>query len=344
MLDRIRIIYYDLVADLPTLRCIFGVTLALVGGTTIAYPAAHMTAIFTLMFLSPGKKAFKFIAVVKYPFFLYLLGWIGVFMGSYLIEYPFVILPLLALFIFLSFRLVKVPVIARLVFLILIVLIPFMSLTANALGGFVLSLMIVNLTIALLIASLCFILFPDPELNIIQEKKAAKAATAPPPINMDKVAFNGLMVIFPLIVVFFFYNATIGLLTLVFAVILAFDPFIYQSKKGWFMLLANIWGGIFGILAYQVLVMAPNYLLYIFLSTSISFYFVLNLYAGKKTSPIYGTSFNTFFMVMGTISTSTDEAGSTVWGRVFQIGIALIYVIVAYKIVNIFNNPLKSES
>lgn len=342
MLDRLRILYYDLKADLPTLRCIFGVSLALVGGTTVAYPAAHMTAIFTLMFLSPGKKAFKFVNVVKYPFFLYLLGWIGVFMGSYLIEYPFVILPLLAIFIFLSFRMAKIPVVARLLFLLLIVLIPFMSLTANALGSVVLSLMILNLTIAMIVASLSFILFPDPELSIVEEKKEKVAAKTPPPLNMDKVAFNGLMVIFPLIVVFFFYNATVGLLTLVFAVLLAFDPFIYQSKKGWFMLLANVWGGLFGILAYQVLVMAPNYLLYIFLTLSCSFYFVLNLYAGKKTSPIYGTSFNTFFIVMGTISTSTDAAGSTVWVRVLQIGLALVYVIIAYKIVNIFNNPLKN--
>lgn len=343
MLGKLRTIYFAILADLPTLRCIFGVTLALVGGTTVAYPAAHMTAIFTLMFLGPGKKAFRLINVIKYPFFLYLLGWIGVFMGNYLIEYPMVILPLLALFIFFSFRLVKIPVVARLLFLLLIILIPFMSLTANALGSMVLSLMILNLTIALVIASLSFILFPDPLLpEVTNQKQAAKSG--PPPINMDKVAFNGLMVLFPLVAVFYFYNAKIGLLTLVFAALLAFDPFIYQSKKGWFMLVANIWGGLFGILAYQVLVMAPNYLLYIFLSTSVSFYFVLNLYAGKKTSPIYGTSFNTFFIVMGTISTSTEAAGSTVWARVLQIGLALVYVITAYKIVNLFNNPLKQTS
>lgn len=343
MLGKLKVFYYDLRADVAILRCIFGVALALIGGTTIGYPAAHMTAIFALMFLGPGKKSLPTINIIKFPFVLYLLGLIGVFIGSYLIEYPFVVLPLIALSIFLSFRVTKVPVIIRLMFLILIVLIPFMSLTANAMGSFVLTLMISNLIAALLVVKLSFLLLPDSLTPVEEAPKAPVTKSAAPPLNMDKIAFNGLMVIFPLVVVFYFYNATIGLLTLVFAVLLAFDPFVYQSKKGLIMLLANIWGGLFGIFAYQVLVIAPNYLLYIFLITSITFYFILNLYAGKKTSPIYGTSFNTFFMVMGTIATSTDAAGGTVWSRVLQIGVALVYVILAYKIVNIFNNPLKNN-
>lgn len=344
MLGKLKVIYYDLRADTPLLRCIFGVTLALVGGTTIGYPAAHMTAIFALMFLGPGKKPLELINIIKFPFVLYLLGLIGVFIGSYLIEYAFVVLPLLALFIFLSFRLTKIPAVVRLIFLILIILIPFMSLSANALGGLVLSIIIMNLVAALLVVKLSFILLPDPTKAVVLESNPKTKADSPPVLNFDKIAFNGLMVIFPLVVAFYFYNVTVGLLTLVFTILLAFDPFVAQSKKGMVMLIANILGGLIGVFAYQVLIMAPNYLLYIFLTISISFYFVMNLFAGKKTSPIYATSFNTFFVVIGTISTSTDEASGTVWSRIIQIGIALLYVLLAYKIVNIFNNPLKLKN
>ena len=42
---------------------------------------------------------------------------------------------------------------------------------------------------------------------------------------------------------------------------------------------------------------------------------------------------------MGVISTSTSEAGDTIWERVIQIGFAILYVIIAFKIVNTFNNP-----
>jgi hypothetical protein len=65
----------------------------------------------------------------------------------------------------------------------------------------------------------------------------------------------------------------------------------------------------------------------------------MNLYSGKKIAPIFKLSFNTFFVVMGTIATSTDEAGNTIWERLIQIGLAIIYVIIAFKIANTFNNP-----
>ena len=80
-------------------------------------------------------------------------------------------------------------------------------------------------------------------------------------------------------------------------------------------------------------------LLYIFLIISVSFYFVISLYSGKKIAPIFKISFNTFFVVMGVISTSTNEAGNTIWERLLQIGLAILYVIITFKIVNTLNNP-----
>jgi hypothetical protein len=139
--------------------------------------------------------------------------------------------------------------------------------------------------------------------------------------------------------VFYLYNATTAVLTLVFAMLLCFDPFIYQSKKGTVLIVANLFGGLAGILAYNVLVIAPSYVLYLFLILSVAFYFVPHIFSGKKTAPVFRTSFNTFFVVMGTISTSTNEAGDTIWERVVQIGLAIIYVIMAFKVVNTFNNP-----
>ena len=59
----------------------------------------------------------------------------------------------------------------------------------------------------------------------------------------------------------------------------------------------------------------------------------------KCSIPIFKISFNTFFVIMGVIATSTDEAGNTIWERLIQIGFAILYVIIAFKIVNTFNNP-----
>jgi hypothetical protein len=130
----------------------------------------------------------------------------------------------------------------------------------------------------------------------------------------------------------------------VFTLVLAFDPMVSQSKKGYVLLIANLWGGVIGILAYALLVISPHYLFYIFLCIAICLYFVINIYSSKKIAPVFVTGFNTFFVVMGTIATSTDGATQKIWDRLMQIGIALVYTIVAYKIVNTLNNPIKPKN
>ncbi|OUR94351.1 hypothetical protein A9Q87_01530 [Flavobacteriales bacterium 34_180_T64] len=337
MLDKVKHFYWNLKEDSAVLRCVFGVTLALTVSTTLGYLVPHITAIFVLMFLEPYKKPLGLKKEIGIVLGLSILGYFGVIFGNYLIDYPLVILPLLGLIIYGSFRLIKIPEPIRLLFLILAVLIPFISMKANLLGSVVLTALLLNLIIALGVIRIAFFIFPitTQEDKSINKKKPIAYKN----INLDKLAFNGLLVVFPVIFIFYLFNATIAILTLVFVVLLSFDPFIYQSKKGAALIFANVFGGLAGILAYNILVIAPSYMLYIFLIISVAFYFVINLYSGKKTAPIFKISFNTFFVIMGVIATSTNEAGNTIWERVIQIGFAIFYVIIAFKIVNTFNNP-----
>jgi hypothetical protein len=337
MLDKATKFYWGLKEDTPILRCVVGVTLALIVSTSLGYLVPHITAIFTLMFLEPNKKSLGLKTEISIVLGLSFLGYFGVIVGQYLIDYPLVLLPILALVIYWSFRFIKIPEPVRLLFLILAVLIPFISLKANMLGSLVLTALLLNLIIALVVIRIAFFVFPlTIEEDIIIEKKKP---TTYKNMNIDKLAFNGLLVVFPIVFIFYLFNSSVALLTLVFVVLLSFDPFMYQSKKGSALLFANIIGGSIGVLAYNILVIAPSYLLYICLVISIAFYFVKNLYSGKKIAPIFKLSFNTFFVVMGTISTSTDEAGNTIWERLLQIGLAIIYVIIAFKIANTYNNP-----
>ena len=337
MLDKVKEFYWNLKEDIPILRCVFGVTLALVFSTTLGYLVPHITAIFTLMFLEPNKKPLGLKKEIGIVLGLSILGYIGVIGGKYLIDYPLVILPVLGLIIYWSFRFIKIPEPIRLLFLILAVLIPFISLKANLLGSVVLSALLLNLIIALVVIRIAFFMFPltaQEDISINKKKPVSYKN-----LNLDKLAFNGLIVLFPIVFMFYLFNTSVAVLTLVFAVLLSFDPFIYQSKKGVALISANIIGGLAGILAYNILVIAPSYALYIFLIITVAFYFVINLYSGKKLAPVFKISFNTFFVVMGVISTSTNEAGNTIWERLFQIGLAIFYVIIAFKIVNTLNNP-----
>lgn len=338
MLGKLKLFFIDLRLNAPILRCVFGVTLALIVSTSLGYLVPHITAIFALMFLQPNQKPLGLKKEVGILFVLSLLGYFGVLLGDYLIDFPLVIMPLLGLIIYWSYRLVKIPEPVRLLFLILAVLIPFISIKANLLGSIVLSALMLNLIVALIVIRISYFIFPLNSRENIEIDKEEKANPFQD-VNLDKLAFNGLLVVFPVVLFFFLYNVNIALLTLVFVVLLSFDPFIYNSKKGTALFAANVIGGLVGILVYNVLVMAPSYVLYIFLILSVAFYFVMHIYSGKKTAPIFRISFNTFFVTMGIISTSSTEASSAVWERLLQIGLAIIYVIVAFRLVNTLNNP-----
>lgn len=337
MLDRVKEFYWGLMEEIPILRCVFGVTLGLVVSTTLGYLVPHITAIFVLMFLEPYKKPLGLKKELGIVMGISVLGYFGVVFGNTLIDYPLVILPLLGLIIFWAFRFIKIPEPIRLVFVMFAVLIPFITLKANMLGSVVLSALLINLIIALAVIRITYFIFPETvqENESIQKKKPIAYRN----VNLDKLAFNGLLVVFPIIFIFYLFNVNIAILTLVFVLILSFDPFIYQSKKGAGLIIANILGGLVGIVAYNILVIAPGYVLYVFLIISVAFYFVVHIYSGKKTAPVFKIGFNTFFVTMGVISTSTNEAGNTIWERLLQIGFAILYVIVAFKIVNTLNNP-----
>jgi hypothetical protein len=337
MLDKVKQFCWDLKEDIPIVRCVFGVTIGLLISTSLGYLVPHMTAIFALMFLAPKQKPLGLKKEIGIVLGITILGYFGVLIGYYLIDYPLVVLPLLCLVIFGSFRFITIPEPVRLLFLMLTVLIPFFSMKANLLGEVILTALLFNLIIALGVVRIAFFIFPISDQEDIEIEK--KKPIAYKNINLDKLAFNGLLVVFPIVFMIYLFNTSIAILTLVFVIILSFDPFVYQSKKGIALILANIFGGLAGILTYNVLVIAPSYVLYIFLIISVAFYFVINLYSGKKTAPIFKISFNTFFVVMSVISTSTDQAGVAIGERILQIGLAILYVIVAFKVVNTFNNP-----
>jgi hypothetical protein len=171
MLDKVKEFYWNLKEDIPILRCVFGVTLALVFSTTLGYLVPHITAIFTLMFLEPNKKPLGLKKEIGIVLGLSILGYIGVIGGKYLIDYPLVILPVLGLIIYWSFRFIKIPEPIRLLFLILAVLIPFISLKANLLVSVVLSALLLNLIIALVVIRIAFFILPLNALEDISIKK-----------------------------------------------------------------------------------------------------------------------------------------------------------------------------
>ncbi|MCX7550372.1 hypothetical protein [Xanthomarina sp. F2636L] len=318
------------------LRCLLGVVSALLIATLNNILLPQISAIFALMLLDQGKTAIgikkSLIAIIG----LYFLGLFGLLLGGFVQDYAIVTILILGLVIFWSFKLIQIPEPVRLLFLMLTLLLPFLSLTAEPLGDLILIDMIINLAIALGVAQLAFVFFPE---NINTHNPAQDKKDEDTKYNLNKVAINGLLVLMPAVLYFYLFKPNALVLTFVFIIVLGLDPMIYKSKKGFVLILANIFGGVCGIIAYNLLTITPTLFFYTFLIFAIGLYFTYNIFSDKKTVPIYAIAFRTFFLVMGVISTSDTSAGTTIVERLFGIGLAVLYVVLAYKIITYFNNP-----
>ncbi len=317
------------------LRCILGVSAAFVLSTSLAYPAPHLSAIFSLTFLAPQKNVLSWKQIIVILALVYFLAYGGLAVGNYLIDFPLVIIPLMGLVIFWTFKFKQIPQTIRLVFLLLFILIPFMAIRANSLGELVFDVLCLNLAVGLLMAKIAFALIPDVCTEKAQEKPLKQEAY----YDTDKLAFNGVLVLLPVVLLAYFYPGMVATLTLVFVVLLGFDPFIYQTTKVKGILFANVIGGLFAMLCYAVLVISPSYLLYVLLTIGAAFFFVPRLFSKRPIAPVFKPGFNTFFVIMAIVSTSDSSAGEELWSRILQIGFALTYVTLAYRWVNTVHCP-----
>ncbi|MGB5323238.1 hypothetical protein, partial [Lutimonas sp.] len=100
------------------------------------------------------------------------------------------------------------------------------------------------------------------------------------------------------------------------------------------MIVANILGGVFGILAYRLLTIVPNFTFTMLVALSIGLFFGSRLFSDSKYAGIYGSGFSTFLLILGSVTSSDAEAGSEVWSRVIQISIAVSYVVLAMSILH----------
>ncbi len=317
-------------------RCLFGVVGALLFAMATNTFTPYMSALFAVMFLEKGQQALGVLKSIAALFGLFVLGLFGLVLGSFVQDFPSATLLILGLAIYWTFRWVHIPEVLRMLFLILTLLLPYLSLTAAPLGDVVLFAMIVNLAIALIFTQLAFLFFPEPLNEVTNTKKVNEDG---PQFDVGKIALNGLAVLMPIVLYFYFFRPNSMLITLVFILILGMDPSIYKSKKTLVIIVANFLGGTFAILAYNLLTITPTFSFYIFLIIGAGIYFTYHMHSNKASAPAFAIAYRAFFVVMGTIASSSDEAGGLVAIRLFGIGLAVVYVIVAYKVMMYFNDP-----
>ena len=125
---------------------------------------------------------------------------------------------------------------------------------------------------------------------------------------------------------------------LVFVCLLSMQPaFAKDFKAGKAMILGNLIGGLSAILMFEVLTVVPQYPFMIVLTLLAGLFFGSRLLSDRKSAALYGMAFSTLLLVIGSVTTSTGDATSKVYSRIFQIMFAVVYVVSAFGFIDRFH-------
>ncbi len=320
-------------AQKPVLRYAFGSAIVMMAAMAFDYTLGYLTPVLALNFLAPGAKP----PTLKSSLFFLLLisgtSLAGILFSRFFIDYPLVFLPLLVLIIFHLYYANILPQM-KIWFLISLLLIPMISQQSAQLAGVVAANLVVNALLAIVLVTIVYFLFP--EKNYSAEQKKAQAKENLTPKQRYHEALKKTLVILPVLVLFFVFSITNALLVLIFVAILSMNPATSNKKAGIALILANLGGGLAAIIAFNLLTVVPDFIFLGLITLFTGLLMGQKLFSKKPLSSLFGTAFSTFLLILGNVTSFVGEAGEMVWTRIFQLAIVVIYVVVAFYVVNDF--------
>ena len=332
-LQKLSIFHIDWKLLFPVMRYVLGSCFILGVTSLMNYDFAYLTSVLALGYMAPGAKPLSIKQGGGFILVLAIITGVTVLFAGLFLDYPFVFMPLLLLALLWLYYTDKLPMMVKLFSLMSLVIIPFVSINDSAIGSYIAVILVFNAFMAIFLSQLVFMIFPLCEADIPFEKKKQEAKKQTE-LERYKNAVSIILILAPVLIMFYMFKLTSNSLVLIFISILSMSPALANPKAGLVMIIANILGGIFGILAYKLLVIVPNFIFMILISISIGIFFGSRLFSDHKYAGIFGSGFSTFLLILGSVTSSDAEAGSEVWSRVIQISMAVIYVVIAFGILN----------
>ena len=342
-LNKISVLSINWNILVPMLRYVMGSCFILGVTSLINYDLAYLTSVLALGYMAPGAKPLTFKQAGGFILILIIITGVTVVFTELFLAYALVFLPLLLLSLLWLYYTDKLPMMVKLFALVSLVIIPFVSIDSGAIGSYVAVRLVFNAFMAILLSQLVFLVFPLCEADIPYEKKK-KDVQKQTEKERFSYAMSIIIILLPILLLFYIFKLSSSVLVLTFIAILSISPALANPKVGLVMIIANILGGLFGILAYRLLIIVPNFTFMILVALCIGLFFGSRLFSDSKYASIFGSGFSTFLLILGSVTSSDAEAGSKVWSRVIQISIAVSYVVFAFAILNRILNSKKEET
>ncbi len=311
----------------PVFRYAVGTTIIFAFSAGYDYMLAYITPVLALSFFTPGIPPLSFRAGIGFILSIAFACFLGFMFGWFFIGIPMVFVLLLGLILLHLFYSATINPLLKVWLLISLFLIPLLSTSSYQTGAVVGISLVINAIFAVILVWFVFTIFPFSYSDSAMETK--KAAVKSTPAQRFRMALINLIIVFPVVIMYYMFLWTESILVLIFVAVLSLNPKGSNFKAGLMLILANLAGGVSAILAYNLLVVVPDFFFLILITLVISLYFGKMVYSGKPTAALYGTAFSTYLLVLGSVTSSEGDAGEKVWERIIQIGIAVTYVVMA---------------
>jgi hypothetical protein len=323
----------------PLLRYALGSTLLMALAMGIGWDLAFLTPVLALGFFAPGSTMPSFKEGLAFVATIAVTTLTGFIFTKLFLDYILLFILLLGLALLTIFYTDKLGPKPKVFMLISLLLIPMLGLQNLAISLVFTKMFIGGAAITMVLVWVIYSLFPDKPAD--HAPATGKAAGEGPSAQARfSYAVDTLLIVFPVVLVFFFFQWTGGLIILIFITILSMQP-SFNYKAGMAMIIGNLLGGIFAIVAYELVVMVPFYPYFVLMVLAVSLFFASKLFSKSPKAPLFGMGFSTFLLITGQSISSTDDAGGKVWMRVLMIMIAVIYVVTAFRILEAYKEKKK---
>jgi|LGVE01.1.fsa_nt_gb hypothetical protein len=331
------------ISAIPILRYAIGASFIMAVTSLWNYDLAYLTAVLGLGYIAPGVKPLTFKQGLNFVITLLIMTGITVAFSTVFLDYLLVFMPLLLLALLWFYYTDKILGMVKIFLLISLIIIPFVSIDSAAIGGYVAINLTINALMAITLTQIIFLIFP---WSAADEKfaKTKQAAAKQSERDRFRYAMNIVIILTPVLLLFYIFKLSSSVIILTFIAILSMSPALANPKVGAVMIIANILGGIVAILGYNLLGTIPNFTFMILMVLSVGLIFGNFIFSSHKLAPVFASGFSTFLLILGTVMSSDADAGEKVWSRVIQISMAVIYVVVAFRILSFFENRKKEEA
>jgi len=329
-------------ASAPVLRYAIGASFIMAVTSLWNYDLAYLTAVLSLMYISPGVKPLTVKQGISFIIILSVITSIALLFSEYFLEYSLVFIPLLLLVLLWFYYTDKLAGMIKVFVLVSIVVLPLVSIDSTAIGSYVATNLIINALMAIVLTQIIFLVFPWSEADEIYIKGQGSVVKKSEK-DRFKYAMNIVIILTPVLLLFFMFKLASSTLILIFIAILSMSPALANPKVGQVLIVANIMGGIFAIIVYYLLTIVPNFTFMVLLVFLAGLLFGERIFSKQKLAPVFKSAFSTFLLILGSVMGSDMDASDKVWTRLIQISMAVIYVVVAFRVLDYFEKQKKQK-